>query len=92
MITQAYIDTIIIKAQRAAADYSYLYSQEKKYGESGKDNYNKMVICYDGYQTLNDNNELTDAQKQIVVDRLLMEGRISTYSSSAFPITVTIDT
>lgn len=85
MITAAYISTIIAQAQRAAADYAYTISEKIKHGEDPDLLWKKLKICIDGADVLQSNNDLTNNEKQIIVDKILVCGNIAKYSSS--PVT-----
>lgn len=85
MITDAYVTTIIAQAQRAAADYLYQAALLSSYGNDPDSLYAKGALCLDGAENLQAINDLTDAEKQIIIDRLLLCGGIAYYS--AVPIT-----
>lgn len=85
MITASYISTIIAQAQRAAADYSYKVSEKIKNGDDPDVLWKKLKICIDGADALQTNNDLTNNEKQIIVDKILVCGDIAKYSGS--PVT-----
>lgn len=85
MITDAYVTTIIAQAQRAAADYLYQAALLSSYGNDPDELYAKGNLCLDGAENLQAINDLTNYEKQVIIDRLLLCGGIANYS--AVPIT-----
>lgn len=92
MITQDYVDVIIAKAQNALADYSYRAAIAMKQGEDPDGLRYKIYVCLHGSKNLDANNDLTDHEKQVIIDRLLIEGDIGKYSSTPFVFTPVVVT
>src|SRR5688572_17761710 len=87
MITTQYVNQIIAQAQRAAAEYGYQVALKTKHGEDPDNLRRKVQLCLDGANVLNGNNDLTDGEKQIIIDRLLTIGGIGTFSTTPIKFT-----
>ncbi len=87
MITTAYITALTAQAQRAAGEYAYKISQKLKYGDDPDVLWDKLKLCIDFSEVLNNNNDLTDNEKQIIVDKLLACTNAINYGST--PLTFT---
>ena len=90
MINDVYINMIIAQAQRAAADYSYRISKDGLQGEESNGLWRKLDVCVNGAACLQANNDLTNHEKQIIVDKLVLRGGISGYGTVSITFTPTV--
>lgn len=82
MITSAYITSIIAQAQRAAGEYAYRIAQKVANGGDPDTLWKKLRICIDVAEVLNANNDLTNAEKQYIVEQLIQCTNATDYGAT----------
>lgn len=73
MITDDYIEQVIDAAEAKVVEMLDKIATGHKYGEPMLKEWKKLVTAMNVYNVLNNENDLTDSEKQSVVDRYLRD-------------------